>query len=166
MAMLMRLAPTEQVIAKLPWSPILLIAGVFTLIGVVEKMGMIELASQALSQLGSGSSLYAGLALAAGGLSAFSSSSGVVLPLFLPMVPSMVQPPDPGATLELVNTIVLSAHLVDCSPLSSLGALCLTSAGVSREHDKGGMFRKLLLWGFAMIPVGAVVCVVVYQIIG
>jgi hypothetical protein len=58
--------------------------------------------------------------------------------------------------LGLSSFINVGAHLVDVSPLSTLGALCLAAAPA--EEDRGLLFRKLMAWGWSMAVVGAVVC--------
>ena len=54
----------------------------------------------------------------------------------------------------------VGAHLVDVSPLSTTGALCL--AGVSSAEDIRPLFNKLLAWGLSMTVVGAVVCYILF----
>jgi hypothetical protein len=43
--------------------------------------------------------------------------------------------------------------MVDVSPLSTLGALCL--AALPETVNKARLFRQLLAWGLAMAVVGA-----------
>jgi hypothetical protein len=52
-----------------------------------------------------------------------------------------------------VASINLGSHLVDVSPLSTIGAMCIAAApeGVDRER----LFRRLFAWGLAMSVVGA-----------
>jgi hypothetical protein len=50
----------------------------------------------------------------------------------------------------------VGSHLVDLSPLSTTGALCM--AGVPSGVDSQNLFNKLLAWGLSMTVVGAVVC--------
>jgi hypothetical protein len=45
---------------------------------------------------------------------------------------------------------------VDVSPLSTIGALCI--AGVADGAASARLFRQMLAWGFAMVPVGALFC--------
>ena len=80
-------------------------------------------------------------------ISAYSSSSGVVMPMFLPMTPGLVELTG-GDPVSIISAIDVGSHLVDTSPLSTLGALCIASAG--EEEDKGVLFRKLLIWGLSM----------------
>lgn len=152
--MLLRLAPTEKAIAGMPWSTLLLIVGMFTLVAVVEATGGVALTTELLRRPGSAAATAVWTSLAAGGLSAFSSSSGVVMPLFLPMVPGIAHAGPAGFASFLALTIIVSAHLVDTSPLSSLGALCLAST--IGERERAGLFRQLLIWSLTMVPLGAV----------
>jgi hypothetical protein len=45
---------------------------------------------------------------------------------------------------------------VDVSPLSTIGALCI--AGLPAGGDAKKLLRQMLLWGLAMIVVGALFC--------
>lgn len=153
--MFLRLAPTEKAIAGLPWSTLLLIAGMLTLAAVVEATGGVALAADLLRSSRGLASTTVFTSLAAGGLSAFSSSSGVVMPLFLPMVPGIAQGAPDGFSFFLALTIIVSAHLVDTSPLSSLGALCLASTTGGDELERPKLFRQLLAWSLLMVPLGA-----------
>ncbi len=53
-------------------------------------------------------------------------------------------------------SINMGSSLVDVSPLSTLGALCVAS--VANPDDARDLFRKLLLWGLSMTAVGALLC--------
>jgi hypothetical protein len=78
------------------------------------------------------------------------------MPMFLPMVPGLIKEIGGGNPIALISSINIGAHLVDSSPLSTLGALCIACAG---EHeDKAKLFRQLLIWGLSMSVVGAFVC--------
>ena len=96
-------------------------------------------------------------------ISAYSSSSGVVMPMFLPMTPGLVELTG-GDPIGIISAIDVGSHLVDTSPLSTLGALCIASAG--EEEDKGVLFRKLLIWGLSMSIVSGIVCYVFFGLLG
>ena len=53
----------------------------------------------------------------------------------------------------------VGGHLVDVSPLSTIGALCI--AGAAAEESRA-LFNKLLAWGLSMTVVGAVLCYIVF----
>jgi hypothetical protein len=48
----------------------------------------------------------------------------------------------------------VSSHLVDVSPVSTIGALCL--AALPASENIRSVFNKLLVWGLSMTLVGAV----------
>ena len=53
----------------------------------------------------------------------------------------------------------VSAHLVDVSPLSPIGALCLAGSASTQSR---ALFNKLLAWGLSMAVVGAVLSYLVF----
>jgi len=55
----------------------------------------------------------------------------------------------------------VGAHLVDMSPLSTLGALCL--AGISNPEDVRPTYNKLLAWGLSMTVIGAMLCWIMFR---
>ena len=62
-------------------------------------------------------------------VSVYSSTSGVVLPAFLPMVPGLAAAlPRRRARSPSPTSMNIGGHLVDVSPLSTIGALCLAGA--------------------------------------
>ena len=56
----------------------------------------------------------------------------------------------------IAMTMNVAAHLVDVSPLSTLGALCV--AAVQDLVAARDLFRKLLIWGLSMAVVAAAFC--------
>ncbi|MFN9960017.1 MAG: C4-dicarboxylate ABC transporter, partial [bacterium] len=86
----------------------------------------------------------------------YSSTAGVVYPAFLPAVPGLVAKLGGGNPLEIALSINVGAALVDVSPLSTIGSLCI--AAVPAGVDSKPLFRALLLWGFAMTLVAALFC--------
>jgi hypothetical protein len=61
-----------------------------------------------------------------------------------------------GNPFEVELSINVGAAIVDVSPLSTIGALCI--AGLPFGGDARKLFRQMLLWGFSMIVVGALFC--------
>ncbi len=96
------------------------------------------------------------IALVTGLVSVYSSTSGVVLPAFLPSVPGLVAKLGGGNPLAIASSILIGGHLVDVSPLSTIGALCIASAPASA--DRRLLFNQVLAWGLSMSVVGAVGC--------
>jgi hypothetical protein len=79
-----------------------------------------------------------------------------VLPAFLPTIPGLVENLPGVNPLMIAYSVNVGAHLVDVSPLSTIGALCL--AGADPREDRQKLFAKLMAWGWSMAVVGAVVC--------
>ena len=96
------------------------------------------------------------IAFVTGLISTYSSTSAVVLPTFLPTVPGLVQQVGGGDPLAVALSINVGASIVDVSPLSTLGALCV--AAVADTEIARDLFRKLMIWGFSMAVVGALLC--------
>lgn len=151
----LRAADAEATIRALPWSVILLIAGVGTLVNLLGETGSLTLATGLLAQFAGPGSLHALLAFVTGLASLGSSSSGVVMPLFVPLVPELLGRLGGGDPLTAVIAIDVGSHMVDVSPLSTLGALCL--AALPTSSDRPRVFRALLLWGLAMSLLGAAI---------
>jgi di/tricarboxylate transporter len=152
---LARVADEMDVLRRLPVDVILMVTGVTVLIGVLEVTGGMELFTSMLAKVTRPSTLDAMIAFVTGVISTYSSTSGVVLPAFLPMVPGLVQKVG-GEPLAVALSINVGSSLVDVSPLSTLGALCV--AAVVDRSTARDLFRKLLAWGLSMTIVGAVLC--------
>jgi di/tricarboxylate transporter len=145
-------APEAPSIAKTPWNVVLMICGVTMLIALLEKTGGMDLFSQWIAQISTPRSVHAVVALVTGAISTYSSTSGVVLPAFLPLAPKLAAQlgADP---LSLVSSMILGSHLVDVSPLSTIGAIAV--AGVADETSRNKLFYRLMIWSAGMIGVGA-----------
>jgi Na+/H+ antiporter NhaC len=131
-----------------------MVCGMTCLMGILERTGGIDLFTWLIEKLSTKQRAPGVIGLCTGILSAYSSSSGVVLPAFLPILPKLTQKLGGGDLVALANSVNVGAHLVDVSPLSTLGALCLANA----QGDTDTLYRQLLAWGLAMAVVGAIYC--------
>jgi Na+/H+ antiporter NhaD/arsenite permease-like protein len=150
------LGDDSAMLKQVPWPVIVMVCGVSVLVGVLEKTGGMDLFTTLLSQLATPGSVNGVIAGVTGLLSTYSSTSGVVYPAFIPAVPGLVAKLGGGNPLEIMLSINVGAAMVDVSPLSTLGGLCI--AAVPAGVDSKQLFRQLLLWGFAMAFVAAVFC--------
>ncbi len=151
-----RAADDEVAMRAVPWSVLLLVSGVTMLINVMDKTGGMDLFTGLLARVATPLFIPGVMALVCGIVSVYSSSSGVVLPAFLPTIPGLVQKLGGGDPLMIAYSVNVGAHLVDVSPLSTIGAICIAAAPASENRPK--LFRDLLIWGWSMALVGAVVC--------
>ncbi len=143
-------------IRRVPWGVILMVCGVSTLIAVLEATGGMELFTALLAALATPGTVNGVIAFVTGAISSWSSTSGVVLPAFLPTVPGLVANVGGGDPLAVALSINVGSSLVDVSPLSTLGALCL--AAIADGPTAKILFRRLLIWGLSMTVVGALLC--------
>jgi Na+/H+ antiporter NhaD/arsenite permease-like protein len=153
---LLRAADDHDAIKGMPWSTILMVCGVTVLIGLLEKTGGMDIFTGLLSSLATQATIIPFIAVVIGLISAYSSTSGVILPAFLPTVPGLIENLGGGDPLALASTMNVAGHLVDVSPLSTIGALCI--AGVPAGDASRRLFNQLLAWGLSMTVVGAVLC--------
>lgn len=143
-------------IRKMPWGIILMVTGVAVLISILEASGGMDLFTKLLATVATPSTVNGVIAFVTGAISTYSSTSGVVLPAFLPTVPGLVRELGGGDPLAIALSINVGASIVDVSPLSTIGALCV--AAVSEPATARKLFNHMLVWGFAMVLVGAALC--------
>ena len=149
-------ANETEAIKRIPWSVILMVCGVSLLIAILEKTGGMDQFTSLLARLASPNSINGVIAFLTGIISTYSSTSGVVLPAFLPTATKLVQQMGGGDSLAIALSINVGSSLVDVSPLSTLGALCI--ATIKEASEAKILFRKMMLWGFSMSVVGAIFC--------
>jgi di/tricarboxylate transporter len=153
---LLRAADEKEAIKRMPWGVVLMVCGVTVLIGVLEKTQGMALFTDLLATISSPGTVTFVVALVTGVVSVYSSTSGVVLPAFLPTVPGLVQRLGGGDPLGIASSMMVGGHLVDLSPLSTIGALCI--AALPDGADPRKLFNQLLAWGLSMTIVGSVIC--------
>ncbi len=143
-------------VRSVPWAVIVMVCGVSVLIGVLEKTGGMDLFTTLLARVATPQTVNGTIAFVTGLISSYSSTSGVVYPAFLPAVPGLVQKLGGGNPLEIALSINVGAALVDVSPLSTIGAVCVAALPAGADARK--VFRSLLIWGLSMSVAGAVFC--------
>jgi di/tricarboxylate transporter len=152
----LRLADEGGAFKRVPWSAIVMVSGMTMLVVMVEKTGGMDLFTRLLASLAWPATLNGVIAFVTGVISTYSSTSAVVLPTFLPIVPRLIQQVGGGDPLAVALSINVGASLVDVSPLSTLGALCV--AAVQQPDEARALFRQMMVWGLSMAIVGALLC--------
>jgi Na+/H+ antiporter NhaD/arsenite permease-like protein len=148
-----------EAIKRMPWRVIVMVCGVTVLISMVERAQGIDLLVSLVAKTASANTVTGIVALFTGIVSVYSSTSGVVLPAFLPMVPGLAAALPGTSPIAIATSMNIGGHLVDVSPLSTIGALCL--AGAAGEESRA-LFNKLLAWGLSMAVVGALLCYLIF----
>jgi Na+/H+ antiporter NhaD/arsenite permease-like protein len=156
---LLRVADHADSIRKIPWSVILMVSGVTVLIALLEKTQGLALFTELLARVATRQSVTGVVAFLTGAVSVYSSTSGVVLPAFLPTVPGLAGRlgADPVSIALSMN---IGSHLVDVSPLSTIGALCIAAAPANVDTRR--LFNLMLVWGFSMTIIGGLLCYVFF----
>jgi di/tricarboxylate transporter len=152
---LARCADDGEAIKRMPWRVIVMVCGVTVLISLVERTQGLDLIVSLVAKISSPRTVTPIVAFLAGLVSVYSSTSGVVLPAFLPMVPGLVAQLPGASAIGIATSMNIGSHLVDVSPLSTIGALCLAGAAADESRS---LFTKLLAWGLSMSVVGALLC--------
>jgi len=164
-ALLLVLGATDETAAvrRVPWAIVMMVCGVSVLIGLLEKTGGMDLFTDLLAKMASARTLNGVIAFVTGAISTYSSTSGVVLPAFLPTASSLVDKVGGGSPLAVALSINVGSSLVDVSPLSTIGALCV--AAVADQVVARKLFRAMLIWGLSMTLVGALFSQVIVPLI-
>jgi Na+/H+ antiporter NhaD/arsenite permease-like protein len=156
---LSRAADDGEAIKRMPWRVIVMVCGVTVLIALVERAQGIDLLVSLVARISSPTTVTFVVAALTAIVSVYSSTSGVVLPAFLPMVPGLAAALPGASALAIASSMNIGGHLVDVSPLSTIGALCLAGAPTDESRT---LFNKLLAWGLSMCVVGAALCFLVF----
>ena len=118
-ALLMKLAPQKEIIARVPWNTILMIAGAGMLIAVAVEAGTIDLLSNWIG----------------------SNVPTFLVPIAFSLVGGLSATTGLGAA-NLFTCTVLGAQSSAISPFSSGGSLILGSCG--NEEERSSLFNRLL----------------------
>ncbi len=157
-------AGDESAAVKLmPWRVIMMVCGVTVLISVLDETGGLELFTRVLAGVSTANTVTAVMAFTTGFISIYSSTSGVVLPAFLPTVPGLAAQVGGVEPIAIASAMNVGAHLVDVSALSTLGALCMASA--PKHEDSRKLFNKLMAWGLSMTVVGGFTCWLLFTVL-
>ena len=147
-------ADEKKAIKGIPWGTLIFICGVGTLIGVIDKLGGIKMISNFLTGLMGPRSATPILATTSGILSWVSSTTGVVMPALYPIASEVVVQFPTLHYQELIAAIVATSFAAAISPLSTGGAIIMSSISASKEttnEENNKMFRNLFLLSVANV---------------
>jgi di/tricarboxylate transporter len=150
------LADEKRAVMAMPWSVILMVCGVTVLTEMIARTGGLDRFTSLIARVSDPHTVNGVIAFVTGIISVYSSTAGVVLPALLPTVPGLVDKLGGGDPLAIASSIMIGGHLVDVSPLSTIGALCVACA--PPETDRRLLFNRVLVWGLSMAVVAAIGC--------
>lgn len=146
--------------SKIDWSTAFVVGGIVTFVGVLQKLGSVDLLGRGAISVGAPLLAALVVCMIAALVSAFASTTGVLaalVPLAVPLAAS-----GEIAGWALITALGVSATLVDASPFSNTGATLIASAP---EEERPRLRATLMRWGMSMVLVGPVVLVPVLVIL-
>lgn len=148
--LILKAADEKEAVAGVAWVTLLLICGVSILVNVIQLSGGIDLLSSLLTRIMT-QRTAAPIMNALGGLmSSVSSASGVVMPTLIPTIPGIVEGLNRTTTPEILTAaVIVGAHSVTYSPLSTMGAIGMSAASANCNKQK--LFGQLMLVAFVSL---------------
>ncbi len=141
-ALLLKLAPQKEALAKIPWNTIVMIAGAGMLIAVAVEAGTIDALSTWIGSNVPKPLVPIAFSIVGAIMSFFSSTTGVVAPALFPLIPNLAA--SAGLTSSaLFACTIIGAQSSAISPFSSGGSLILGST--PKEEDRNMLFNRLLM---------------------
>lgn len=142
---------------KIVWSVVLLICGVVTLVGAMERYGTVDWVGNGIAGIGA-PLLTALLVCLVGAVTSAVGSSAGLLGVLIPLAAPFLVVGEVGAT-SLIVALAISATVVDTTPFSSVGALTLANAP---DQDRPRLYRFMLGWGISMALTAPVITWLVF----
>jgi di/tricarboxylate transporter len=146
---------------SIDWSTILMVGGIVTYVGVLQRMDAVDLLGHAAMDIGTPLVAAFVICVIAGLVSAFASTTGILaalVPMAVPLATSG------GVTgWALISAMGVCASIVDSSPFSTTGALLIASAA---EGERPRLKSLLTRWGLGLVIVGPAVATLVLLLLG
>ncbi|MFJ2879871.1 SLC13 family permease [Streptomyces sp. NPDC086796] len=157
------LAPesAKGAVDRCAWSTVLLVCGVVTFVGTMERIGTIDWLGHSVADIGA--PLLGALLICCIGavVSAFASTTGI-LGALIPLAVPFLLGGEVGA-VGMVIALAISSSVVDSSPISTSGALVTAHAP---EGQRDAVFRKLMTWGLSMAAIAPPVTWMIFVVPG
>lgn len=134
------------------WSVVLLVCGVVTYVGALQRYGTVDVAGSWIAGLGNVHLVAILLCYVGAVTSAFASSAGILSALIPLAIPFIAQG-GVGPT-GMAVALAVSATVVDATPFSTVGALAVANAA---EEERQQVYAGLLRWGAAMVLTAPIV---------
>ena len=142
----------QAAVGKVAWSTVLLICGIITYVALLQGQGTIDWLGSGIADIDA--PLLAAIVILFIGavVSAFASTTallGVVVPLATPFLLT-----DQIGVTAFIIALAVSSSVVDCSPLSTMGALAVAN---TEEDKRTSVFSGLMRWGLTLIVIAPTV---------
>lgn len=157
-------ADEKKAIKSIPWGTLIMICGVGVLVNMISVMGGIDLISDTLASFMTARTAAPIMAATSGILSWVSSTTAVVMPTLYPISAEICQRFAGVNYVELISAITATSFAAAISPLSTGGAIIMSSYSAAREtttEEMNKMFYTLFL-----LSVGNVLINVLMALVG
>ena len=148
-------ADEKKAIKGIPWGTLVFICGVGVLVSVIDMMGGIDMISNLLQKLMTKNTATPVLAATSGILSWVSSTTGVVMPAMFKMLPNIMRNFGENVNyMEMISAITATSFAAAISPLSTGGAIIMSSYSASKEttnEELNKIFKFLFLLSVANV---------------
>lgn len=145
------IAPRKQseVLKRIPWSVILLVTGIATYVGFMEKVGAVDYLTELIAKVGDPVIAALAASYVGGIISAFASTTGFLAGI-IPLVAPILQDPS-VSSIGVISAIAIASSIVDISPFSTSGALLLANVQGVKERV---FYRQLLIVAAITVALG------------
>lgn len=145
-------ASAKGAVDKVAWGTVLLVGGIVTYVNLLQEQGTVEWLGKQVA--GVGAPLLAAFLICLIGavVSAFASTTGI-LGALIPLAVPFLMTGQVGA-VGLVVALAISSSVVDISPFSTNGALCVANAD---DTQRDTVFRQLMVWGMSLVVLAPLV---------
>ena len=155
-------ADEKAAIKGIPWGTLIFICGVGSLVGIIDKLGGITLVSEFLQSFMGPKTSVPILAATSGILSWVSSTTGVVMPALFPVADQVAK--QFGVNyVELIAAITATSFAAAISPLSTGGAIIMSSYSASKEttnEEMNKLFTNLFLLSVANVLINVLMAAI------
>ena len=157
-------ADEKKAIKSIPWGTLLMICGVGVLVNMISLLGGIDLISDTLSSFMTERTATPIMALTSGILSWVSSTTAVVMPTLYPISAEICQRFVSVNYVEMIAAITATSFAAAISPLSTGGAIIMSSYSSARETTTGEMNK--MFYTLFLLSVGNVCVNVLMSALG
>jgi len=132
-------------VKSMPWGIVIMILGVGVLMNVINLAGGIDLMCNALASFMTKSTASPFIGITAGIMSLVSSGFGVVYPTLVPMATQLAESAGGALPISLIASIIAGGSLAGISPMSTCGALTLsTTVAIKKDISKAEQSKMFI----------------------
>lgn len=156
-------ADEKKAIKSIPWGTLIMICGVGVLVNMISLLGGIDLISDTLASFMTEHTATPIMAATSGILSWVSSTTAVVMPTLYPISAEICQRFAGANYVELIAAITATSFAAAISPLSTGGAIIMSSYSAAREtttEEMNKMFYTLFLLSVANVVVNVLMAAI------